>query len=422
MMRPIFSLVLIVCLATWLSISATEAQVTLDASKVVPIATVHKITKDNDIVLIRGTISRMVDDNKYMLRDESGSIEVNFDRQRTMGITLGQDVTVRGEVRKYLTRARRVNATEAVINTNPNAVTPPVTPPPNLIPIWQAYFRASDGEIVTVGGKIIRKLDSGELVLRDNSGEILINHRFVSGGVNALSIGQAVMVTGEVDIYWGGPWREIEPRTIQPLTTTTPAIPPVQLVVIPIAEVLSGNNLNQYVTVQGELSRQLDDSDYLINDDSGQITILINPRIFSHHRIQIGKTYTVTGKVEVDPLGEKRIVVMILTEVPLAARPADEPKLIEDLVEVPISSVYYDYLSGAVVTISGSVIRKLGENGLILQDNTGAIVVDYDTPRFQTLDLTIGRFLIITGEVQSTGETDKSLKALNIYVRGRPGE
>lgn len=149
----------------------TQAQVTLDPSSIVPISTVHKITKDHDIVVLRGVISRDLGRHNYILRDDSGSVELSMDRLKTMPISVGQTLTVRGEVHKYLTRARKIDVTEAVPVTNPSAPEAPVTPPPNLVPIWHAYFRASDGEIVTVGGKIIRRLESGEFVLRDDSGE-----------------------------------------------------------------------------------------------------------------------------------------------------------------------------------------------------------------------------------------------------------
>ncbi len=399
------------------------AQVTLDPSKMVPISTVHKITKDHDVVVIRGVVSRQVGNNKFILRDDSGSIEVDFARLKTLGVNTGQNLTVRGEVHKYLTRARRIEATEAVPNDIPSIQQPPVTPPPNLIPIWQAYFRASDGEIVTVGGKIIRRLESGEFILRDDSGEILVDHRFKTGGLTALNIGQSVIVTGEVDLYWGGPWREIEPRTIQPLQTPPPppAIP-TQLVVIPITDVLSKQLNGQIVTVKGELIQQLDEDEYLMSDDTGQIVIMANPRLFSHLGLRIGRNYTVTGKVQTNPQGEIEILAMVITALPIEPRKDEVEIPVEHMVEIPISNVYYDYPSGAEVTISGSIIRMLGETGFVLQDNTGAIVVDHEAGRYKSLDLSIGRFLIVTGLVKGNTGNDKSIQATRVLVRERPAE
>lgn len=404
-------------------IAPTWTQVTLDPSLVVPISTVHKITKDHDVVVVHGVIGRQVGENKFLIRDDSGSIEVDFKHLKTMGINPGQTLTVRGEVHKYLTRARRIEATEAVPDST--ASTPPaaVTPPPNLIPIWMAYFRASDGEIVSVGGKVIRKLESGEYVLRDDSGEILIDSRFSTGGLAALNIGQSIIVTGEVDLYWGGPWREIEPRTIQPLQTPppTPTLPS-QLVVIPITDVLTKQMTGQIVTIKGELTSQLDEDEYMVSDDSGQITIMANPRIFSHLGLQVGRTYTITGKVQTNTAGEVQIVAMVITALPAEPVKATEEVPEVDLVEIPISNVYYDYPNGAVVTVSGSIIRMLGETGFVLQDNTGAIVVDHEAGRYATLGLTTGRFLIVSGTVKTDGGPDKSIQATRVLARERPGQ
>ncbi len=404
------------------SMCQSWGQVTLDPSSIVPISTVHKITKDHDIVVLRGVISRDLGRHNYILRDDSGSVELSMDRLKTMPISVGQTMTVRGEVHKYLTRARKIEVTEAVPVTNPSAPEAPVTPAPNLIPIWQAYFRASDGEIVTVGGKIIRKLESGEFVLRDDSGEILIDPKFKTGGIAAINIGQSIMVTGEVDLYWGGPWREIEPRTIQPLQTPPPQPTiPTQLVVIPISDILAKKMTGQIVTVKGELSRQIDEDEYLINDDSGQITIMANPRLFSHLGLQTGRSYMVTGKVQVDSQGEVQILAMVITALPTEPRKEEVEVPVENLVEIPISNVYYDYPSGAVVTISGSIIRMLGDTGFVLQDNTGAIVVDHEAGRYQSLNLTIGQFLIVSGLVKGDSSDSKSIQATRVLVRERPG-
>ncbi len=416
-------------LALFIYLTPTWTQVTLDPSMIVPVSTVHKITKDHDIVVIRGVVSRQVENNKFIVRDDSGSIEVDFGRLKTMGISTGQNLTIRGEVHKYLTRARRIVATEAIPNSNSSESQPAVTPPPNLVPIWQAYFRASDGEIVSVGGKIVRRLESGEFVLRDDSGEILVDERFKTGGMAALSLGQSIIVTGEVDLYWGGPWREIEPRTIQPLQTPPPpSTVPIQLVVIPISDVLAKGlvldpgSTGEIVTIKGELIRQIDEDEYMMSDDTGEIIIMANPRLFSHLGLQVGRSYTITGKIQVNPQDEVEILAMVITALPSEPRKEEAPIPVDNVVEIPIANVYYDYPAGAEVTVSGSIIRMLEDTGFVLQDNTGAIVVDHEAGRYQSLGLAVGRFLIVTGQVKSDSGDSKSIQATRVLVRERPGE
>jgi len=129
----------------------------------------------------------------------------------------------------------------------------------------------------------------------------------------------------------------------------------------------------------------------------------------------------VTGKVQVDSQGEVQILAMVITALPTEPRKEEVEVPVENLVEIPISNVYYDYPSGAVVTISGSIIRMLGDTGFVLQDNTGAIVVDHEAGRYQSLNLTIGQFLIVSGLVKGDSSDSKSIQATRVLVRERPG-
>ena len=93
------------------------------------------------------------------------------------------------------------------------------------------------GDFVTVSGRIVRRLDRREIIIRDKSGEIIVDAEFGKFHSIPLNVGQDIIVNGKVDIYWGGPWREIEARTIQVQEKIPEPLTPPQLTVIKIADV-----------------------------------------------------------------------------------------------------------------------------------------------------------------------------------------
>ena len=90
--------------------------------------------------------------------------------------------------------------------------------------------------------------------------------------------------------------------------------------------------------------------------------------------------------------------------------------------EIPIASVYYEKSDGDPVTVAGSIIHQVEPNDFFLQDDTGSIVINVPEGKFEKLDLTIGRFVIVKGLVDSVNGTVNEIDATDISVRKRPGE
>jgi uncharacterized protein YdeI (BOF family) len=81
--------------------------------------------------------------------------------------------------------------------------------------------------------------------------------------------------------------------------------------------------------------------------------------------------------------------------------------------------VYYERYDGDIVTLAGSVARLIGDTDLLLQDDTGTIIVGADDPKFRAMNLKVGLFLVVTGKVLVLAEGGRELHASRILVRQR---
>ena len=383
-----------------------------------PIRTVHESLKDDSIATIQGEVVRQVKKDEFIVRDNSGDILVDVDRKKHFGVAVGQTITVRGTVDIGLFREKVLKAIDVKIEDTLSTTTSDPTERVDIKPIAEAYLQAKDGDIVTVAGRIVRRLDQREFIIRDQSGEIVVDARYGRFHNLPLNVGQAIVVTGEVDIYWGGPWREIESHSIQ-IQEIVPENPiPATFVAMPVGDVRQNAKAGDMVTIVGTIVRRIDSDDFLFQDDTGTIIVSADPRLFSHHGLRSGSAYTVTGRVDIGFGGKIEIVAMIVT----ALLPTKEttPEVVDLPPEIPISSVYYERIDGDIVTIAGSIARTIDSEDLVLQDDTGSIVVDVDRNKMEVLDLTPGKFLIVQGVVRVDANSGREIEARKIMVRKRP--
>jgi len=387
----------------------------LGAGGVVPINQVFNY-KDDAVVTIRGTVVKQVKEDEFLVRDQSGEIIVDVKRGRDFGVAVGQNIMVQGVVdiglfREKVLRATQVSGgdTEAATSSDPAKRT-------DLASIRSVYLGSKDGEIVTVAGTIVRRLDHREIIIRDKSGEIIVDAQFHQFNNLPLKVGTHIIVNGEVDIYWGGPWREIEAHSVQVQEKSLELPVPSNLEVTPIADIRAMVTEGAIVTIEGTISRRIDASEFLFQDDTGSVTVQADPKMFSHHGLSEGRAYTVTGRLDIAYDGRVRILAIIIT-----AMLPDEPPAPDDTAptEIPISSVYYERFDGDIVTIAGSIARLIGDTDLLLQDDTGTIIVGADDPKFRAMNLKVGQFLLVTGKVLVLAEEGRELAATRILVRQR---
>ncbi|MCA9414760.1 MAG: NirD/YgiW/YdeI family stress tolerance protein [Candidatus Omnitrophica bacterium] len=391
---------------------------------VVPIRTINQMKRDNTPATIEGRIVRQVKQDEFILQDNTGSILVDVEREIHFGIRVGQRIRTSGILDINLFGSREFKARNITILEDVKDL--PTSDPstrPDVRYISNVYMTGKDGEIVTVAGQIVRRLDSREIIIRDESGgEIIVDAEYSRFGNMPLNVGQKIVVTGELDIYWGGPWLEIEAHQIEmAVKEIVRKEAPVQLTVIPISDVLINANDGDFVTITATILQRVDQDDFLFQDDTGTITVDADPRRFSHHGLAEGRVYTVTGRVHVDLDGSKEILALIIT--------AQRVQMVEEKTdvlimepEIPIASVYYEKSDGDPVTVAGSIIRQVEPNDFFLQDDTGSIVINVPEGKFEKLDLTIGRFVIVKGLVDSVNGTVNEIDATDISVRKRPGE
>lgn len=385
-----------------------------------PIAAIRRSMSDHTPVTIQGRVIRQVKMDEFIVSDNTGQILIDVERGSDFGVAVGQTIWVQGEVDTSPFSATKVNANSIRLINNPSLPTGNVSERGDLVFIRSAYLNAADGDIVTVHGRIVRRLDQREFIIRDETGDIIVDADFESFSNVPLTVGQDIIVNGEVDIYWGGPWREIEAHNIQvPQTPPPPRTPPV-LEVIPIADVHSTGRDTEIVTIKGSVARQIDLDDYLFQDDTGSIVVDADPKLFSHFALREGLTYTVTGRLDRDEDNRFEVVALLITELPLETRPVQSA---DDLPpEIPISSVYYDMEGHEIVTVAGSVIRRVDRDDFVLQDDTGVIVVSLEAGKFENLQLGVGKFLVVMGEVQGSRGAITGINARRVLIRARPGE
>jgi len=371
---------------------------------------------DDTVVVIRGTVVKQVKEDEFLVRDRSGEIIVDVERGRHFGVAVGQEITVRGVVDIGLFRAKVLKATDVAVADLTESTSSDPAVRTDIVPVRSIYLNSKDGDFATVAGTIVRRLDHREFILRDKTGEIIVDAEFNQFHGLPLKVGTSLIVNGEVDIYWGGPWREIEANSIQvqekPLALPVPS----NLEVTPIADVRAMDVDGAIVTIEGTIARRIDQSDFLFQDDTGSVTVQADPKMFSHHGLSEGRAYTVTGRLDIAYDGRMTILAILIT-----AMLPDEATLPDDMEprEIPISSVYYERYDGDIVTLAGSVARLIGDTDLLLQDDTGTIIVGADDPKFRAMNLKVGQFLLVTGRVLVLAEGSRELHASRILVRQR---
>jgi len=408
-----------VCLFTAAFLATGVAFAQPWAGSLTPIADVFRY-KDDTVVVIRGEVVRQLKEDEFVVRDNSGEVVVDVQKKKHFGVGVGQTITVRGVVDIGLFRAKVVKASDVQIEKTADTTSADPTKRADLRSIRLAYLASKDGDIVTVAGRIVRRLDQREFIIRDRTGEILVDALFGKFHNVPLTVGQDIIVTGEVDIYWGGPWREIEAHNIQVQKEISEPAPPAQLEVIPISQIRENSSNDDVVVIQGSIIRQVDSNDFLFQDDTGDIIVKVDPRLFSHHGLTAGRTYTVTGRVKKGPFDEIKVVALIITALQVTEEKA--PPTEEGPPEIPIASVYYESLDGDVVTVAGSVIRPIGDGDFIMQDDTGSIVIDVEQAEHKALELSPGKFVIVTGRVNAKPEVGNEIVAQRILARKRVGE
>jgi uncharacterized protein YdeI (BOF family) len=385
-----------------------------------PIRTVHKAHKDDDVVTVKGEVVRQLKKDEFIVRDDTGDILVDVERERHFGVSVGQTIVVRGTVDIGLFREKALKAIDVRIEDTSSTTTGDPTARADVKPIAEAYLESEDGDIVTVVGRIVRRLNQREFIIRDRSGEIVVDAHYGRFHNLPLNVAQGIVVTGEVDIYWGGPWREIEAHNIQ-MQEKMPESPlPASFAAVPIGDVRERAKAGDTVTIAGTIVRRVDSDDFLFQDDSGDIIVSADPRFFSHHGLRTGNAYTVTGRVDRGLGGRIEIVAMIVTAL-LPAKETAAP-VVDSPPEIPISSVYYERTHGDIVTIAGSIVRVIDSKDLVLQDDTGSIVVDVDKDKSEVLDLSLGKFLIVRGTVKVNTSGGREIDARKVMVRKRPDE
>jgi uncharacterized protein YdeI (BOF family) len=188
-----------------------------------PLTAVSSLRRGQRAV-IRGEVQRVVDEDEFVLRDESGRVEVYIGPRLDMPVNEGEVVTVWGWMdddladRDFYARTIR-RADGSTINLRGSGKVGPVSPamaePPaatsqpagpgtsagspavtdraTITPI--ASVRR--GQSVTVRGEVIRLTDSDEFRLRDETGALIV----YIGWTNDMpvNVGQIVTVSGRMD-------------------------------------------------------------------------------------------------------------------------------------------------------------------------------------------------------------------------------
>ena len=142
--------------------------------------------------------------------------------------------------------------------------------------------------------------------------------------------------------------------------------------------------------------------------------------MFAHHGLSAGRKYNVTGRLDIAFDDRMKVVAILITSLPEPQEPKSPDS--EGPPEIPISSVYYERVDGDIVTVAGSIIRLIGETDFLLQDDTGTIVVEAAEQKFRAMDLSVGKFLIVTGTVQVLSEEGRQIDASRLLVRKRQTE
>lgn len=383
-----------------------------------PINSIFSIAKDDDIVVITGKVVRQVKEDEFLVRDNTGQVLVDVERERHFGVAIGQTITLRGKVDWEPFSAKEVKAIDVQVLENPSQQGTNPAARADVVSIQTVNTRSKDGEIVTVAGRIVRRVDSDEFMLRDESGEIKVDADFKRFHNMPLSVGQSIIVTGEVDLHWLDSGKDIEAQSIQIQQLPPPPPPqaPTEYVVLPIRDIHERGQNGDLVTFTARLENQIDVDEFLFKDDTASIVVNVDPQHFSQIPLSAGKSYTVTGSIKKTFDDQAEIEARIITQM-LESHPPSAPG---SSPEIPISSVYYDCSHGQVVTIAGTIIRHLPPDDLVVQDDTGAIVADLPAEKFKTLDLSVGKFVIIHGAVDKKPDGRDEIDASQILVRGRP--
>jgi uncharacterized protein (TIGR00156 family) len=387
-------------------------------AQTIPIRTVYQ-RKDDDVVTIVGRVSRQLSEDRFLVRDDSGEIVVDVERERQFGVTVGQTIKVQGKVDIALFHPKKIFASSVEIMDNPTTTSGVPFAQADVVAIRNVCLSSKDREIVTVAGRIVRRIDSDEFILRDDSGEIKVDADYGRFGEMPLTAGQKIIVTGEVDVHWTDAGKDIEAQNIQ-VQQVLPPTPPVQVTVIPIAEVLSDSEDGDLVTISGMILQKVGVDNYIFQDETGTMSVNANHERFAHHGLRSGYPYTVTGYLKRNAEGEAEIEALLITEMP---RPKEaSPTLDETEPEIPISSVYYSGAPGEIVTVAGSIVRQLPPQDLLVQDETASIVVELSAKKFEGLDLSVGQFVIITGTVKSMGDAGNQIEASRVLIRKRSSD
>jgi uncharacterized protein YdeI (BOF family) len=160
---------------------------------------------DGIIQTISGTVESVRED-EFVLRDDTGEILVDAIRGpsegRTLDLRIGERVTVVGDLDDEDFDATSViRADGSVVIGQPNQPETPSPSPDNsggdgITSI--AEIVPGDDIIQTISGTVV-SVDEDEFILRDNTGQVLVDGVRGPGGQLDIAIGERLTVVGDLD-------------------------------------------------------------------------------------------------------------------------------------------------------------------------------------------------------------------------------
>src|SRR3989304_9437931 len=98
--------------------------------------------KDDTVLDIRGTVVKQVKEDEFLVRDRSGEIIVDVERERHFGVAVGQEITIRGEVDIGLFREKILKAVDVFIGDTTETTSSGPAKRTDLPPIRSVYLSA----------------------------------------------------------------------------------------------------------------------------------------------------------------------------------------------------------------------------------------------------------------------------------------
>jgi len=162
-----------------------------------------------ETVLVEGVVERLLDEDEFRLRDETGSVRVYIGWRNAMPVASGERVSVVGLVdadgpgglfreiyaSEILLADGRTVRLRGAASADPRSAAP--APAPRVAEVVTPIDQVRRGQRVALAGVVDRIRDSDEFILRDESGRIEIS----IGWRNAMPVivGERVTVYGVAD-------------------------------------------------------------------------------------------------------------------------------------------------------------------------------------------------------------------------------